>query len=180
MGDKVVFRLPFRAEWKVGMSIHGDVCVTEFLGSQLLSYNFSAGNFTQTLSCDLPRHIRYSCSKAVNDAGEMLLQNLSRDSPTLVLSKDGRTTTSVQSEGKLLTVLPPRGDIVYAQEKKKDDPYDCVLVIVGREGNTILEPPPQQTWSQWISVCGINENLAVVDGKYKNNTLDIFQNHTRK
>jgi hypothetical protein len=117
----------------------------------------------------------------VNDAGETLLQNsYPYNSPTLVLSKDGRTTTSVQSEGALLTVLPPRGDIVYVQRKKKDDANDCVLVIVGREGNTILEPPPQHTWSQWISVCGINENLAVADGRYKNYTLDIFQNHTRK
>jgi hypothetical protein len=116
----------------------------------------------------------------VNDAGETLLQDYSRDSPTLVLSKDGRTTTSVQSEGDLLTVLPPRGDIVYVQRKKKDDEdSDCVLVIVGREGNTILEPPPQHTWSERISVCGINENLAVADSS-NNKTLDIFQNHTRK
>ncbi len=129
--------------------------------------------FNQLATLDLPREFSgpLICVTAAGDA----VVKAGYDSSPIVMA--GPSHTSQENiEGWLRAVLP--GDRRVYARKKNDDYRDCEVLIVDGQEETLLLAPPGQKWSALLSICSIEEKMAIVD--MDNKRLDIYHNNQCK
>lgn len=171
--------LPFKGWRYPGISDAGHFIAGEMADrhnmARLHRYEFS-GTFNELPSLDLPRVFDEPriCATA---AGDCVVQEGSHYSSSTV-TVSATHTAQQQTEGKLRAVLP--GDLrAYAREKNGDSEYyEVIIVDAHGQNETRLLSPPGQKWSPNLSICSVEEKMAVVD--YGKKRLDIYHNNHRK
>jgi hypothetical protein len=184
LGDAPRFVLPFRAFWRVGLSEAGQAYVCEEGGRTVLAIQLSGSDARgERWRRFLPGDIRSDPFIAATTAAQCLLQS-NYSSPTVATDGNGEIRTT-RREGALLSCIGHRAG--YLRDREDVRGKEIVLWSDANESVTLC-PPPRQKWSQYLSVCGSDAKVAVVDaGSYSDpkkmdisGTLDIFHHHQRE